>query len=247
MDIDTVEKEISAAHAKEDWKGVLKWKGRMNEIVTRSIGHEDEFALHILKCFYKAHDSSWNVVESSPTSESGYIEGSQTPSAIGHKEASVEILQQLAVVFTQTGEFRKAGQCLCDMGHFLMSLDKTELAKKAYERARKIAETHGLYSIESQACLGLGGCEMSYKNYGDGVDLLRNALISAQFNELENDFRHESEALNSLVFALIETKNLEEAQTLMPRYEEIAMQSTSMGNRFVEFEFMVSSMLLHEV
>ena len=55
----------------------------------------------------------------------------------------------------------------------------------------------------------------------EGLALLRNALVAAELNELD-DPRYELDALNSLICVLIKTNSIDEVEPLVLRYREAA-------------------------
>ena len=77
--------------------------------------------------------------------------------------------------------------------------------------------------------------------------LLRNALVAAELNELD-DPRYELDALKSLISALFSTKLIDEVEPLVLRYREAAKaQSEKKGVCFPEFNSLLYSAHLHEV
>ena len=81
----------------------------------------------------------------------------------------------------------------------------------------------------------------------EGVALLRNALVAAELNELD-DPHYELIALQSLVEALFTTKSIEEVEPLVLRYREAAKATRETeGFCIREFDSVVCSARLHEV
>ena len=79
----------------------------------------------------------------------------------------------------------------------------------------------------------------------EGVALLRNALVAAELNELD-DPTYELLALEGLVEALFTPKSIEEVEPLVLRYREAAKaQSEEKGFYFAELS--IFSARLHEV
>ena len=82
----------------------------------------------------------------------------------------------------------------------------------------------------------------------EGLDLLRNALVAAELNELD-DPKYELDALPPLVQALFKTKSVDEVEPLVLRFREAGKaQSTKEGGAcFAEFDSLFCSARLHEV
>ena len=77
--------------------------------------------------------------------------------------------------------------------------------------------------------------------------LLRNALVAAELNELD-DPKYELDAVNSLVEALFKTNSVDEVEPLVLRYREAAkVRSEKEGFCFAELDSLLCSARLHEV
>jgi hypothetical protein len=117
-----------------------------------------------------------------------------------------------------------------------------------YQRARDVGAAHGFFSLESTACMGLGTAETDAGRYEEGVALLRNALVAAELNELD-DPKYELDALELLVQALFEINSIDELEPLLLRYREAAKaHSVNEGGAcFSEINSRLCSARLHEV
>ena len=81
----------------------------------------------------------------------------------------------------------------------------------------------------------------------EGLALLRNALVAAELNELD-DPKYELSALKSLIFELFKTKSIDEVEPLVLRYREAAKaQPEKEVSCFSEFDSFHYSARLHEV
>jgi len=79
------------------------------------------------------------------------------------------------------------------------------------------------------------------------VALLRNALVAAELNELD-DPAFELKALKSLIDALLKINSFDEVEPLVLRFREAAKaQSEKEGVCFAEFKSLFFSAQLHEV
>ena len=90
---------------------------------------------------------------------------------------------------------------------------------------------------------------MAEGRHEEGLALLRNALVAAELNELD-DPTFELDALLSLIHALFQTKSIDEVEPLVPRFREAAKaqsEKEEVGVCFAEFDSLLCSASLHEV
>ena len=81
----------------------------------------------------------------------------------------------------------------------------------------------------------------------EGLELLRNALVAAELNELD-DPEFELEALKALVESLLHTHAIDEVEPLVLRYRNAAkVQAEKEGVCVAEFDSLLWSARLHEV
>ena len=150
---------VYAANAAYDWRGVLKWEGRMEELLEEQ---EDDCQESILGVF-----SSANYMGRAST---GRIQ--HALKVISLQERRIELLGTLQ-------RFRDQGASICSVAESLLVLERRQEARKQYERARDVGAAHGFFSIECRACVGLGNIAMVEGRHDEGVDLSRNALAAA--------------------------------------------------------------------
>jgi len=219
--------KVDAAHAAGDWRGVLKWEGFMEELVAQE---PDEDCSGVLSVFSYAHRMGWQATGSKDHARS----------CIGLEERRVPVLGTLQ-------RFRDQGEAMCSLSNILRFLERNSEAATWYQRARDVGAAHGFFSLESRACIGLGKAAIDAGRHEEGVALLRNALVAAELNELD-DPEYELHALEALVEALFSTNLIDEVEPLVLRYREAAKaQSEKEGVCFAEFDSLVCSAYLHEV
>jgi len=81
----------------------------------------------------------------------------------------------------------------------------------------------------------------------EGVALLRNALVAAELNEME-DTMYKLNALEPLIQSLFSINSIDEAEPLVLRYGYMAMaQSEKDGFAFAEIDSLFWSARLHKV
>ena len=150
---------VYAANAAYDWRGVLKWEGRMEELLEEQ---EDDCQESILGVFCSA-----NYMARAST---GRIQ--HALKVISLQERRIELLGTLQ-------RFRDQGASICSVAESLLVLERRQEARKQYERARDVGAAHGFFSVECRACVGLGNIAMVEGRHDEGVDLSRNALAAA--------------------------------------------------------------------
>ena len=97
--------------------------------------------------------------------------------------------------------------------------------------------------------IGLGQAALEVGRREEGEALLRNALVAAELNELD-DPQYELDALKMLILALFTKKSFDEVEPLVLRYREAAKaqsEKEGAGVCFEEFESLLCSARLHEV
>ena len=219
--------EINAAHASGDWRRVLKWEGRMEELMSRQ---SDDFCSLTLTVFSEAH-----------------LSGHAATDIKDHLLSFVGLVERRIPLLGKLQRFRDQGKTMCNLSDILRSLERNSEAATWYQRARDVGAAHGFFSLESSACTGLGMAAMKEGRHEEGVALLRNALVAAELNELD-DPTYELHALDSLNCALFTTKSIDEVEPLVLRYREAAKaQSEKVGVCFAEFDSLLYSARLHEV
>ena len=132
--------KINAAHAAEDWRGVLKWEGRMEEMMAHQ---SDVDCLGTLKVFAKARQTGFNATGSKD----------HTRACIALEERRIPLLGKLQ-------RFRDQGEAMCSLSNILHFLCRKSEAATWFQRARDVGAAHGFFSLESVACKGIGEAEM---------------------------------------------------------------------------------------
>jgi len=220
---------INAADATDDWRGVLQWEGRMEELLARQ---SDDACSETLTIFSYAQQIGYHATGSKDHARS----------CIGLVERQIPLLGKLQRFWDQ-------GDAMYSLSTMLCCLERKSEAATWYQRARDVGAAHGFFSLESKACMGLGWAAMEEGRHEEGVALLRNALVAAELNELDNP-KYELDALTSLTDALLLTNSIDEVEPLVLRFREVAKaesEKEGAGVCFVEFESLLCSARLHEV
>jgi hypothetical protein len=216
--------KIKAAHAADDWRGVLKWEGRMEELMAL---RSDEDCLWILSVFCDAHQM-----------------GLQATLSNVHARSYAGLVERRIPLLGKLQRFRDQGQVMCNLSDILRVLDRNSEAATWNQRARDVGAAHGFFSLESTACRGLGRAAVHAGRHEEG---LRNALVAAELNELDNP-GYELDALQPLIHALFTNNSIDEVEPLVLRFREAAKaQSEKEGFCFTECDSIMYSARLHEV
>jgi len=135
----------------------------------------------------------------------------------------------------------KARPCILSL------LDRSSEAATWSQRVRDVGAAHGFFSLESTACIGLGMAAIDASRFEEGLALLRNALVAAELNELDDPV-FELHALKTLIQALFKTNLIDEVEPLVLRYREATKAERGKeGFCLPEFDSIVCSARLHEV
>ena len=220
--------KVGASHVANDWPGVLKWQGRMDELME---GKTDELCLTLLSIFIYANEAA--------ISSTGIREHAISCVRLGERRVELQGKMQ---------RFRDQGESLCDVASKLFPLGRETEAAIHLQRARDLGAAHGFFSIECQACHGLGNIAMAEGRHEDGVALLQNALLCVPLLEVE-DSALELTVLTALITALFQTNAIEDLQSLLPRYRKAAKASSRREERlsFTEITSLYFRARLHEV
>jgi len=219
--------KLDAAGAAGDWQGVVKWEGRMEELMARQ---SDDTCLKILKVFSIARQTGFQTTRSNDHARS----------FVGLQERRIPLLGKLQ-------RFRDQGEAMCSLSNMLRLLGRNSEAATWSQRARDVGAAHGFFSLESAACKGLGMAALEEGRDEEGMELLRNALVAAELNELD-DLVLELEALDVLIQSLFKARAIDEVEPLVLRYREAAKaEREKEGFCLLEFESVLFSARLHEV
>jgi len=228
--VDEVLQKVYEAGAAEDWRGMLKWEGRMEEQM--AFYSDITFQDSILRGFAVAHEGGWNATSSQD-----------------HARAFVELEERRNPILSKLELFRDQGEAMCEIARMLLNVERGKGAETWFQRARDVGAAHGFFSVESEACMGLGRIAMHEERHKEGVELLRNALAAAQLNETDNS-QYETDALAALIDALFTTDAIDDVEPLVVRYREAAKAESVKavdGLSFYESYSLVCSARLHEV
>jgi len=215
-----VMEKVLAADGADDWRGMLKWEGRVEELMEGIQGEQLPPAMRdfILSTLVVAH--------------------SQGLASTGSRDHAISIigLQQRRVELLGTMQrFRDQGGEMCVIGDQLSFLDKNEESAAIFQRARELGAAHGFFSVECRACLGLGMLATSEGRDEEALELLRNSLAAARLSENEGSSSEEMIVLHSLIDALFQADELDELEPLVPRYREVA-KTESRAARQLSFQ-----------
>jgi hypothetical protein len=208
LSTDDVRAKVLAGDA-DDWREVLKWEGRMDEMMA---GQPDVICKLILNNFRIAHN------QGTLSTISGTLPGGSPH----HYLSSIRLAEQLIDFLGERQRFRDQGEAICELADCLCMAGKGQEASLYYQKARKVGEAHGFFSVECSACLGLGREKMEEGCNEEGLDLLRNALAASRLSENTGWSTFELPVLRELIDALFLTEGIDEVQrTLHPRLSSL--------------------------
>ena len=234
LPLEAVMKKVDDARRAADWREVLKWEGRLPEVMATAT---DDICLLYLGIFEDAH----RRISSSTGSND-------------HALSIARLLEHRFDVLGRMERFRDQGEQICFAGSRLSLEGNFEEAGVYFQRARNIGAAHGFFSVESLACLGLG--ELARMEGRDdegrmeeGLDLLRNAYAAARLTELEDSMADELNALEVLIEALFKAGEIDEVEPLVDIYREAAKVESRSRGRLSDEEVggHFYSVRLHEV
>jgi hypothetical protein len=218
--------KVSDAVVAKDWRGLLKFEGRMEEMMALI---SDASREKVLAAFSWAHQ-----------------EGRRATGRNDHRLAIVSLEERRIPLLGNLQRFLDQGEAMCEIAGSLLKLVRGADAARWFERARDVGAAHGFFSLESTACWGLGKLAMVGGRHEEGLALLRNALVAAELNELD-DPAYELDAMGSLIPALFKTRAIDEADPLVARYREAAKAYSEKKGGFCELRSLFYSARLHEV
>jgi hypothetical protein len=205
LSTEDVRARVVAAGDADDWREVLKWEGSMDEIMA---GQPDIIWEIILNRFISAH-------------RSGHLSSVSETLPMGsphHFLSSIRLEEQFIDFLGTRQRFRDQGEAMCTLAGILFVTGKRQAASLCYQKARKVGEAHGFFSVECEACLGLGREKMDEGRKEEGLDLLRNALAASRLSENKGYRTSELHVLRSLIDALFLTGAIDEVErTLNPQ------------------------------
>jgi len=227
--LEEVRKRVAAAAEGGDWRGVIKWEGRLEQLLG---GRSDAARDATLFDFKWAHAVAWSATDSTD-----------------HALAVVRLQDRRIELMGNMERFRDQGEEMCDAAEYLVAAGKVQEAAGYFQRARDVGAAHGFFSVECKACLGLGYGAILEGRHEEGMDLLRNALAASSLREDEDDTSMELTVLRHLTDALFRTHEIDEVEPLVLRYREAAEAESQMMGGFSsrELESLYASARLHEV
>jgi len=159
---DDVIGKINASRATKDWAGVLKWEGRLEELLQ---GQPDAACDAILSVFAEAHSMA-----STPMGNA--CNAGMQSTGTEHALCAITLNERRVDLLGKMGRFRDQGKRICDLADRLLLLGKKEEALTQFERAEQLGAAHGFSSVECQACEGIGLLTVKEGGDAEGVELL---------------------------------------------------------------------------
>ena len=239
--------KVKAAHAGGDWRGVLKYEWRMEDLMEGLMdqlpdgaGENEQLALQdgLLILFLTAKKRR-----------------SSSTGTTAEDVSSVKLWERRVEILGTMERYRDQGDAICNLANMILRLpslsdsDARDLAGRHFERVRKIGAAHGFFSLEAGACQGLGRVAMLEGRDEEAADLLRNAVASSKLSEAEDPSRIESMCAVFLIDALFKVNALDELEATIQKFREDSMAESRREGRFsyMELYASVATARLHEV
>jgi len=199
LSTEDVRARVDEAYDADDWREVLKWEGRMDELMEEQLDATCEI---ILRRFRAAHDMGTMST----------VSGTLPTGSPHHSLSSIRLTEQLIDFLGKRQRLRDQGEAMCALANSLRAVGKRQEASLYYQKARKVGKAHGFFSVEWMACLGLGQDKIVEGRIEEGLDLLRNALVASRLSENEGSSTFELDVLQSLIDALFLTEAIDEVE-----------------------------------
>ena len=231
-------RKVKAANDAGDWRRVLEWKGRMEELLVAMelMGGETHGGCdYLLWAFTRAHESA-KVSTTNKESVDNHVR-----SIIGLEKRRIDGLGQ-------NERFRDQGTVMNNIAENLFLVDEDKEATVWFERARALGAAHGFFSSESSACRGLGKVAMCEGRHEEGLDLLRNSVAASTLNEWDCP-SYELNALQALILGLFMENEFDELEPIVLRFQKVAKAESLRSGRFdsLELKSLIFNARLHEV
>jgi hypothetical protein len=149
--LEEVGKRLNAAGEGKDWRGVLKWEGRLGQLLE---GGSDATRDSVLYGFDWAH-----------------TRGMHATGSTYHALAAVRLQDRRIEILGKMERFRDQGEIMCEAAENLVHVGKVQEAAAYFQRARDVGAAHGFFSVECKACRGLGRVAMDEGRHEEGADL----------------------------------------------------------------------------
>ena len=212
--VDQLIQQMQKASDRGLWHEVVKSEHRMAEMIATL---PDAVTLGILTTFMNAHEKL-----SKETGDAHHLSCCDQL-----QERKIELLGAMNRFRDQGEEMYSKGSSLLlrkyEKGNPDVGRIERNLAEKWFNDTRRVAEAHGFFTLESEACFGLGKLLVNDDRVEEGIDLIHNAYIAGN---LDDSVVHASQAVDLLIELFIETHQLDKAMEFIPKYEELAKKSS---------------------
>jgi tetratricopeptide (TPR) repeat protein len=216
---------VVGAYVAGDQDEIMTWKHRFADIVAYTVVHTKTLT-------FDAHGILLDIVgkgyESIPTCTVLELQAIQLKLS--------EVLSLKADLVGQYERYRDQGEIMCRAGiHMLFSGD-VEKSKDLFRKARRVAESHGFYTVECLACRGLGDCYTSTGDHEEALPFFQNALAAAPLAE-HHEKKLEMALTQSVATSLYTIHRYAEAAEFMPRLKELTREHSEVCGSFQSIEF----------
>ena len=200
--LNEVEESMKAAADAGDWLRILKWEGRMEELLEYQ---SEPVSVTILLRFVRAHLMYWGDFKEDAAGKE-------------HGRTYVQLEERRIDLLAAMGRLRESALALCDLANNQLQIeDEKATAERFFKRALEIGAANGFTDVKCRAYQGLGGMAPPE----EAVKLFRHAMSLATFVAGQDNTWYLN-LLESLLHELFRTNAIEEAAPLVQRYREAA-------------------------
>jgi len=172
LSLDGVFEQMKSALDTADWPGMLKWEGRMEELLEIRTDEQREFLLWAFMTAHRMLHLESAAFDARMKAQACLVRG-YPPSH--HQRSCARLEERRLEILGRMQRFRDQGEAMCDVASSYAFVGQHNEAERWFQRARNVAEAHGFFSVECKACHGLGMSAIEDDRPEEGVELLRNA------------------------------------------------------------------------
>lgn len=250
LPISEVMEKIDQALDVKDWRKVISFEARMEEIIAQD------------NC------KVWNMSSANKALRafaSGREQGFTSTGKVEHLDVAIRLEKRRAELASARGEFMDQGSAICSAAHSLKNLSRQGEAEEYFKKALSIGKNNLLSTVSCDACTGLGELYMMTARPREGMTMLMDAMQFTHALKLVNptaNARYEWNVLARMLPALFQTNctpmdafyaggpsALEHAALLIPQFYNLATQKSREEGGLCpgELQSLCYKALLHEV
>jgi hypothetical protein len=194
---------VSALDASDQWRKLVKWRECFEHLFVLTRLADDS-------CIYK------NMLRYMAMFSKAYrlgIRSTGDPDRV-YTSAAIHLLQEVIEIEGKIKLYEAEGGSLCDLAQMYVDDGKKSFA--CYQQAHDLATIHGIPSVLSRACFGLGRSVKEERRYDDAVVFFRTGVAAGA--SIVNNPIFELNCIRELIEVLSEMRTFDEAELLTARF-----------------------------